>query len=170
MNNSSLSLALAAAVVVVCAACTPSTKQAAAGPVGASPSASRAAVATTAAGLVPASTAAPTPIASDYAFSQDPGPQAPSATAPAPGASWSATAKADALVTATKAMELFARPEAGNVPVHQVLGAGTLVNDAGNPFGAVITFSNDAGTYSVQVVRSGDAAPWQVATIAPAGN
>ena len=68
------------------------------------------------------------------------------------------------------AAESFAYTDPANVPVHRVLGAGTLAADVGNPFGASITFSTDAGTYSVQLVRSGDAAPWQVATIAPVGN
>ena len=182
-----LSLIVLAVTVLACAACGAADEPAGPGPAGSALASSPAAV--------PASPSE-TPVPTDYQFSQAPGPQAPEPPAPNPGASWTETAKADALTTATKAMGLFAQPESGepkwfqnlkpyltadaaeslsytdpsNVPVRQVLGAGILVTDPGNPFGAVIKFSTDAGTYAVQVVRIGDAAPWQVATIAPAGN
>lgn len=191
MNNKTLCLAAVAVTVLACAACGPADGPAGPGTVS-TPRASSTATATASA----SSSASAPPVPKDYKFSQGPGPQAPPPQAPVPGASWTATARADALATATKAMALFARPESGepkwfddlkpfltadaaesfaytdpaNVPVHQVRGAGTLATEAGNPFGAVIKFSTDAGTYSVQVVRIGDAAPWQAASIAPVGN
>lgn len=134
------------------------------------------------------------PVPSNYPLNPGPGPQAPPSQAPQPTASWTAAAEGDALAAAAKAMGFFAHPESGepkwfedlkpyltpdaaesfsytdpaNVTVHKVLGKGALKKDAGNPFGAFIEFATDAGTYSVQVVRVGDAAPWQVAAIAPA--
>lgn len=185
MNTSHrISLAVLAVAVVACTACGPAARPASTGPAMHNTSSPASASATA------------TPVPTDYPFSQAPGPQAPETEAPQPGASWSTAAESDALATATKAMGLFAHPGSGepkwfedlkpfltpdtaeslsytdpqNVPVHAVKGAGKLTRDPANPFGAVVEFSTDAGTYSVQVVRIGDAAPWQVAAIAPAGN
>lgn len=179
------SLALLAVTVLACAACGQDRNPAPAGPASTTPAASQ----------TPSGTAE-TPIPTDYEFRQMPGPQAPEMEVPQPGASWSAAAEKDALVTATQAMAAFANPMAGgpkwfedlkpyltpetaesfsytdphNVPVRAVKGPGTLIKDAANPFGAVVQFFTDAGMYSVQVVRIGDGAPWQVAAIAPTGN
>lgn len=186
MNTSHrISLAVLAVAVVTCTACGSADKPTTPGPALTSTTSSQA-----------TASATDTPMPKDYPFSQAPGPQAPETEVPQPGASWSTAAESDALATATKAMGYFAHPDSGepkwfddlkpfltpdaaeslsytdpqNVPVHAVKGAGTLVKDPTNPFGAVVEFSTDAGTYSVQVVRSGDAAPWQVAAIAPVGN
>lgn len=183
-----VSLAVLAVAVLACAACGPADRPGSPAQVSTSPAA--------ASTSAPASaSASETPMPKDYAFSQAPGPQAPETQVPQPGASWTPAAETDAVATATKAMVAFANPGVGepqwfedlkpyltaetaesmsytdpqNVSVHAVTGDGKLIKDPANAFGAVIEFSTDAGTYSVQVVRIGDAAPWQVATIAPVG-
>lgn len=185
------SLALMVATVLGCAACGSADNPTSQGQPGTST-----AVAQSTPPVSATATATEMRAPTGYQFSQAPGPQAPEPEASQPGASWSPGAEADVVATASKAMAAFGSPEVGepewfenlnpyltadaaesmsytdpqNIPVHAVKGAGKLLKDTANPFGAVVEFSTDAGTYSVQVVRIGDAAPWQVATIAPAGN
>lgn len=187
MNNR-FSWLIVPVTVLACVACGPADKPGSPVEVPTSPAASQETASASA-------SASETPVPKDYTFSQAPGPQAPETEVPQPGASWSPAAETDAVATATKAMVAFANPGVGepqwfedlkpyltpetaesmsytdpqNVPVHAVKGEGKLIKEAANPFGAVVEFSTDAGTYSVQVLRIGDAAPWQVATIAPVG-
>ncbi|MFC9335931.1 hypothetical protein [Arthrobacter sp. NPDC057009] len=114
-------------------------------------------------------------------------PQAPGGTAPATlGIAWDEASKKAALVTATEAMTLYARPTVGdkewiqdlgqlltaqatadyqyvdpaNIPVTKVTGPGQLKVDEKNGFGCHVLFPTDAGVYDVQLLRTAADKPW----------
>jgi hypothetical protein len=164
------SLALTA-VVLLCAACAP-------------------AVDTTPA---PATSTAATPSA-PVSLSAGSGPQAPNGTVPATiGISWDQPSKDAAVDTAQKAMTDFARPgledkqwandlarwltpqatadysavDPANVPATKVTGPATLTVDDTNGYGVLAAVPTDAGTYTLQLLRTGPEAPWKVNRLTP---
>jgi hypothetical protein len=156
--------------LLVCTACAPVSSTTSAEP---SPSASAATPATLSAGGKP---------------------QAPGGTAPATlGIAWDEASKTAALDTATKAMTLYARPtvtdkvwiqelgqlltpqatadyqyvDPANIPATRITGPGQLNIDENNGFGCHVVFPTDAGTYDVQLLRTGADKPWQVNRFTP---
>lgn len=164
------SLALTAAVLL-CTACAPATN-------------------TT---LAPATSTAATASA-PVSLSAGSGPQAPDGTVPATiGISWDQTSKDAAVDTAQKAMTDFARPgvddkqwandlarwltpqatadysavDPVNVPATRVTGPATLTIDEANGYGVMAAVPTDAGTYTLQLLRTGKEAPWKVNRLTP---
>ena len=122
------------------------------------------------------------------------GPQAPGGTVPATiGINWDQASKDAAVDTAQKAMTDFARltvkdkqwandlarwltPQAtadysavdpANVPATRVTGPATLTVDEANGYGVLAAVPTDAGTYSLQLLRTGPQAPWKVNRLTP---
>jgi hypothetical protein len=164
------SLALIA-VALLCAACAPAanTLPAPAGSTSAVPSAS-------------------------VSLSAGSGPQAPGGTAPAAtGITWDQASKEKAVEVAEKAMADFARPAAeekqwandlarwltpqatadysavdpANVPAERVTGPATLTVDETNGYGVTATVPTNAGTYTLQLLRTGSQAQWKVNRLTP---
>jgi len=164
------SLALIA-VALLCAACAPAanTLPAPAGPTSAVPSAS-------------------------VSLSAGSGPQAPGGTAPAAtGITWDQASRDKAVEVAEKAMADFARPAAeekqwandlarwltpqatadysavdpANVPAERVTGPATLTVDETNGYGVTATVPTNAGTYTLQLLRTGSQAQWKVNRLTP---
>lgn len=127
-------------------------------------------------------------------LSADGGPQAPGSTVPATlGIAWDQASKADAVTVAEGAMTAFARPgieetrwandlaqwltpqatadystvDPANVPASSVTGAATLSVDEANGFGVTAAVPTNAGTYSLQLLRTAKDAPWKVNRITP---
>nr|WP_205834931.1 hypothetical protein [Arthrobacter sp. SF27] len=122
------------------------------------------------------------------------GPQAPGGTAPATtGISWDQASKDKARETAEQAMADFARPgveeqrwandlarwltpqatadysavDPANVPAHRVTGPATLSVDETNGYGVTALVPTNAGTYTLQLLRTGEEAPWKVNRLTP---
>jgi len=122
------------------------------------------------------------------------GPQAPEGTVPATiGISWDQASKDAAVDVAEKAMADFARPgveekqwandlarwltpqatadysavDPANVPATRVTGPATLTVDEANGYGVMAAVPTDAGTYTVQLLHTGQEAPWKVNRLTP---
>jgi hypothetical protein len=122
------------------------------------------------------------------------GPQAPGRTAPATlGITWDQASKDKAVEVAGKAMADFARPaveekqwandlarwltpqatadysavDPSNIPVSRVTGPATLSVDETNGYGVTAAVPTNAGTYSLQLLRTGKDAPWKVNRLTP---
>ncbi|MEV7649070.1 hypothetical protein [Arthrobacter sp. NPDC089319] len=122
------------------------------------------------------------------------GPQAPEGTVPTTtGISWDQASKDAAVDVAEKAMADFARPGAeekqwandlarwltpqatadysavdpANVPATRVTGPATLTVDEANGYGVMAAVPTDAGAYTVQLLRTGQKAPWKVNRLTP---
>jgi hypothetical protein len=127
-------------------------------------------------------------------LSANSGPQAPGGTAPATiGISWDQASKDRAVGVAEKAMADFARPaveerqwandlanwltpqatadysavDPANIPASKVTGPATLSVDDANGYGVMAAVPTDAGTYTVQLLRTGKDAPWKVNRLTP---
>ncbi|MCU1533414.1 MAG: hypothetical protein JWO49_2985 [Arthrobacter sp.] len=137
------------------------------------------------------STATPsTPVS----LSASSGPQAPGGTVPATiGISWDQASKDAAADIAEKAMADFARPgveerqwandlarwltppatadysavDPANIPASRVSGPVTLSDDDANGYGVMAAVPTNAGTYTVQLLRTGKDAPWKVNRLTP---
>ncbi|MBX7445984.1 MULTISPECIES: hypothetical protein [unclassified Arthrobacter] len=139
---------------------------------------------------VPATSTASAPVS----LSAGSGPQTPNGTVPATiGISWDQPSKDAAVDTAQKAMADFARPgledkqwandlarwltpqatadysavDPANVPATRVTGPATLTVDEANGYGILAAVPTDAGTYSLQLLRTGPGAPWKVNRLTP---
>lgn len=122
------------------------------------------------------------------------GPQAPDGTVPATiGISWDQASKDAAVDTAQKAMADFTRPgvedkqwandlarwltpqatadysavDSANVPATRVTGPATLTIDEGNGYGVMAAVPTDAGTYTLQLLRTSKDAAWKVNRLTP---
>lgn len=122
------------------------------------------------------------------------GPQAPEGTAPATiGITWDQASKDDAVDISEKAMADFARPgveekqwandlarwlatqatadysavDPANVPATRLTGPATLTVDEANGYGVMAAVPTDAGTYTLQLLRTGREAPWKVNRLTP---
>ncbi|MCY1676833.1 hypothetical protein OVA06_19370 [Pseudarthrobacter sp. SL88] len=122
------------------------------------------------------------------------GPQAPDGTVPPTiGISWDQASKDAAVDTAQTAMADFARPgvedkqwandlarwltpqatadysavDPANIPATRVTGPATLTVDEANGYGVVAAVPTDAGTYTLQLLRTGPEAPWKVNRVTP---
>lgn len=154
------------AVALLCAACAPAgdTTPAPAGPPVGTPSA-------------------------PVSLSAGSGPQAPGGTAPATtGISWNQASKDKAVDVAEKAMADYARPavednqwandlarwltpkatadystvDPANIPATRVTGPARLTVDETNGYGVTAKVPTNAGIYTLQLLRTGKDAPWQV--------
>jgi hypothetical protein len=143
----------------------------------------------------PAESAGPAPTASaPVSLSAGSGPQASGGTAPAIlGIAWDQASKDQAVDVAQKAMADFARPameekqwandlarwltpqatadysavDPANVPANSVTGPATLSVDETNGYGATAAVPTNAGTYTLQLLRTGKDAPWKVNRLTP---
>ncbi|BCW42720.1 hypothetical protein StoSoilB3_42550 (plasmid) [Arthrobacter sp. StoSoilB3] len=122
------------------------------------------------------------------------GPQAPGGTVPPTiGISWDQASKDQAVDVAHEAMADFARPTVGdhqwandlarwltpqatadysavdpaNIPASRVTGPATLTVDESNGYGVIATVPTNAGTYTLQLLRTGKDAPWKVNRLTP---
>ncbi|MGM7774423.1 hypothetical protein ACSVHC_00110 [Arthrobacter sp. KNU-44] len=148
-----------------------------------------------AADTAPAKSAGTTTAASaPVSLSAGSGPQAPGGTAPAAtGITWDQVSKDKAVETARNAMADFARPaveekqwandlarwmtpqatadysavDPANIPADRVTGAATLSVDDANGYGVTAAVPTNAGTYTVQLLRTGKDAPWKVNRLTP---
>ena|GEM_PF-1105983 len=127
-------------------------------------------------------------------LSANSGPQAPGGTIPATsGIAWDQASKDEAADVAENAMADFARPtveekqwandlarwltpqatadysavDPSNIPVSRVTGPATLSVDEANGFGVMAAVPTNAGTYTVQLLRTGKDAPWKVNRLTP---
>jgi hypothetical protein len=141
----------------------------------------------------PATSTVVTPSA-PVSLSAGSGPQAPGGTVPAAiGISWDQASKDAAVDIAQKAMTDFARPgveekqwandlarwltpqatadysavDPANVPATRVTGPATLTVDEANSYGVTAAVPTDAGTYTLQLLRTGQQAPWKVNRLTP---
>lgn len=122
------------------------------------------------------------------------GPQAPGATPPATmGIIWDEASKKTAVEVAEQAMSHFARPgteatqwandlarwltpqatadysavDPANIPATRVTGTGRLTVDEANGYGTTAAVPTDAGTYTVQLLRTAKDSPWKVNRLTP---
>ncbi|MDR7165861.1 hypothetical protein J2X12_003915 [Pseudarthrobacter oxydans] len=122
------------------------------------------------------------------------GPQAPGGTVPATiGITWDQASKDAAVDVAEKAMADFARPgveekqwandlarwltpqatadysavDPANIPGSRVTGPAMLSVDEANGYGVMAAVPTDAGTYTVQLLRTGKEALWKVNRFTP---
>ncbi|MCW3768213.1 MULTISPECIES: hypothetical protein [Paenarthrobacter] len=127
-------------------------------------------------------------------LSAESGPQAPGGTVPPTiGIAWDQASKDQAVDLAQKAMADFARPSVGdqqwandlarwltpratadysavdpaNIPASRVTGPAKLAVDEANGYGVTATVLTNAGTYTVQLLRTGKDAPWKVNRLTP---
>ncbi|WP_064723742.1 hypothetical protein [Paenarthrobacter nicotinovorans] len=141
----------------------------------------------------PAETRTASPSA-PVSLSASSGPQAPGGTVPPTiGISWDQASKDQAVDVAQKAMADFARPTVGdqqwandlarwltpqatadysavdpaNIPASRVTGPATLTVDEANGYGVTATVPTNAGTYTLQLLRTGKDAPWKVNRLTP---
>lgn len=141
----------------------------------------------------PAETQTASPSA-PVSLSVDSGPQAPGGTVPPTiGISWDQASKDQAVDVAQKAMADFARPTVGdqqwandlarwltpqatadysavdpaNIPASRVTGPATLTVDEANGYGVTATVPTNAGTYTLQLLRTGKDASWKVNRLTP---
>ena len=143
----------------------------------------------------PAESASTKPTSSaPVSLSANSGPQAPEGTVPATtGITWDQASKDQAVDVAEKAMADFARPaveekqwandlarwltpqatadysavDPSNIPVSRVTGTATLSVDEANGFGVMAAVPTNAGTYTVQLLRTARDAPWKVNRLTP---
>jgi hypothetical protein len=143
----------------------------------------------------PATSATARPTASvPVSLSANSGPQAPGGTAPATlGITWDQASKDEAVDVAGKAMADFARPavedkqwandlarwltpqatadysavDPANIPANRVTGPATLSVDETNGYGATAAVPTNAGTYTVQLLRTAKDAPWKINRLTP---
>lgn len=148
-----------------------------------------------AANTTPAESASTTPTASaPVSLSANSGPQAPGGTIPATtDIAWDQASKDKALEVAEKAMADFTRPgveekqwandlarwltpqatadysavDPVNIPANRVTGPATLTVDEANGYGVTAAVPTNAGTYTVQLLRTGKEAPWKVNRLTP---
>ena len=146
-------------------------------------------------GTAPASSSSASPTASaQVSLSANSGPQAPGGTVPATiGITWDQASKDAAVDAAENAMTDFARPtldetqwandlarwltpqatadyssvDPSNIPASRVTGAATLSVDEANGYGATAAVPTNAGTYTLQLLRTGKDAPWKVNRLTP---
>lgn len=146
-------------------------------------------------GTTPASSSSASPTASaPVSLSANSGPQAPGGTVPATiGIMWDRASKDAAVDAAENAMTDFARPtldekqwandlarwltpqatadysavDPSNIPASRVTGAATLSVDEANGYGATAAVPTNAGTYTLQLLRTGKDAPWKVNRLTP---
>lgn len=138
--------------------------------------------------------AAPPSASATASLSADGGPQAPGSMAsPTTGIPWDQESRDSAVKIAQDAMSDFARPDAeekqwanelanwltpqatadyssvnpANIPASSVTGPAVLSVDEANGFGVIAAVPTDAGTYTVQLLRTGKDAPWKVNRITP---
>lgn len=138
-------------------------------------------------------TASPTASA-PVSLSADGGPQAPGSTVlPSTGIPWDQTSKDEAVKVAQDAMTDFARPgmdekewandlarwltpqatadyssvDPVNIRASSVTGPATLTVDEANGFGVTASVPTNAGTYTLQLLRTGKDAPWKVNRLTP---
>lgn len=141
----------------------------------------------------PAAATTTTPSAS-VSLSVNSGPQAPGGTAPATlGITWDQASKDQAVDVAEQAMADFARPNAGekqwandlarwltpqatadysavdpaNIPASRVTGPARLAVDETNGYGVTASVPTNAGTYTLQLLRTDKEAPWKVNRFTP---
>ncbi|AOY74245.1 hypothetical protein ARZXY2_4746 (plasmid) [Arthrobacter sp. ZXY-2] len=127
-------------------------------------------------------------------LSADSGPQAPGGTVPPTiGIAWDQASKDQAVDVAQKAMADFARPTVGdqrwandlarwltpqatadysavdpaNIPASRVTGPAKLTVDESNGYGVTASIPTNAGTYTLQLLRTGKDAPWKVNRLTP---
>ncbi|MFJ4210736.1 hypothetical protein ACIPY2_19950 [Paenarthrobacter sp. NPDC089675] len=163
-------LALLAAAALLCAGCAPASN-------------------TTSAQTEP--TATPS---APVSLSADSGPQAPGGTVPPTiGIAWDQAGKDQAVDVAQKAMADFARPtvtdqqwandlarwltpqatadysavDPANIPASRVTGPAKLTVDESNSYGVTASVPTNAGTYTLQLLRTGKDAPWKVNRLTP---
>ena len=143
----------------------------------------------------PSASAAASPTSSaPVSLSANSGPQAPGGTIPANiGITWDQASKDEAADVAENAMTDFARPtmedkqwandlarwltpqatadysavDPANIPASRVTGTATLDVDEANGFGVMAAVPTNAGTYTVQLLRTGKDAPWKVNRLTP---
>jgi hypothetical protein len=143
----------------------------------------------------PPESASSTPTASaPVSLSAGSGPQAPGGTVPATiGITWDQAGKDQAVDVAEKAMADFARPAVeekqwandlarwltpqatadysavapANIPATRITGPATLTVDETNGYGATAAVPTNAGTYTVQLLRTAKDAPWKVNRLTP---
>ena len=148
-----------------------------------------------AANTIPADSASRTPTASaPVSLSANSGPQAPGGTVPATlGITWDQGSKDQAVEIAEKAMADFARPaveenqwanelarwltpqatadysavDPANIPASRVTGPATLTVDETNGYGVLAAVPTNAGTYTLQLLRTAKEAPWKVNRFIP---
>jgi len=148
-----------------------------------------------AANTTPAEPPSTTPTASaPVSLSANSGPQAPGGTVPAStGITWDQGSKDKAVEVAEKAMADFARPgveekqwanelarwltpqatadysavDPANIPANRVTGPATLTVDESNGYGVTAAVPTNAGTYTVQLLRTGTEALWKVNRLTP---
>jgi hypothetical protein len=161
------------AVALLCAACAPAAST----------------------GTAPAlSSSASTTPSAPVSLSANSGPQAPGGTVPPTiGITWDQASKDDALDVAENAMTDFARPslnekqwandlarwltpqatadyssvDPSNIPASRVTGAATLSVDEANGYGVTAAVPTNAGTYTLQLLRTDKDAPWKVNRLTP---
>ncbi|WP_164206906.1 hypothetical protein [[Micrococcus luteus] ATCC 49442] len=142
----------------------------------------------------PAESTTTTPSA-PVSLSANSGPQAPGGTVPATiGISWDQASEDQAVDVAEKAMADFARPaveerqwandlarwltpqatadysavvDPANIPASRVTGPAALAVDEANGYGVMAEVPTDAGTYTVQLLRTGKEAAWKVNRLTP---
>nr|WP_217500771.1 hypothetical protein [Arthrobacter sp. C9C5] len=158
------------AVALLCAACAPAAST----------------------GTTPASSSSGSP--APVSLSANSGPQAPGGTVPATiGIAWDQASKDAAVDAAENAMTDFARPtldetqwandlarwltpqatadyssvDPSNIPASRVTGAATLSVDEANGYGTTAAVPTNAGTYTLQLLRTGKDAPWKVNRLTP---
>ncbi|MGG6382470.1 hypothetical protein [Paenarthrobacter sp. NEAU-H11] len=158
------------AVALLCAACAP------------------------AANTTPAPAESTAPPSAPVSLSAGSGPQAPGGTAPATIViAWDQASKDAAVDIAQKAMADFARPGLGeeqwandlarwltpqatadysavdpaNIPASRVTGPAMLNVDEANGYGVMAAVPTDAGTYTVQLLRTRKESPWKVNRLTP---
>jgi hypothetical protein len=143
----------------------------------------------------PAESASARPTSSaPVSLSANSGPQAPGGTAPATtGIIWDEASKDKAVEVAEKAMADFARPamdekqwandlarwltpqatadysavDPANIPANRVAGPATLTVNEANGLGVTAAVPTNAGTYTVQLLRTGKESPWKVNRLTP---
>ena len=54
-----------------------------------------------------------------------------------------------------------------NIPASRVTGAATLSVDEANGYGVTAAVPTNAGTYTLQLLRTGKDAPWKVNRLTP---
>ncbi|MEZ2390247.1 hypothetical protein AB6813_11980 [bacterium RCC_150] len=143
----------------------------------------------------PASQTAPVPSPTPTGTASLSAGEHPQAQGPAtpPVASWDAGSEQNAKDTATRAMTLFARPQAdqrqwitdlapllspayradaeyinpARVPVSRILAGPVLQTSAGDPMTVKAVYSTNAGEWVVLLHRAGQPEPWMVQAITP---
>jgi hypothetical protein len=66
-----------------------------------------------------------------------------------------------------QATAAYSAVDPANVPASRVTGPATLSVDEANGFGAMAAVPTNAGTYTVQLLRTAKDAPWKVHRLTP---